>query len=178
MNRNRPARKGRNPASLSHVDGSRRLRSGGPAVDAAPLERYKFILQQLNALNENSFKVLALYQTLATATIGAGLALFVGYRNWEIDPVIARSGLVALLWLLTIIASFTILLLLIGILSWLDYRKEECELTDQIVYPGFRDPPRLKNALRWHEGYLILFVVCATAFVWVCGHVVLLPAMH
>lgn len=171
-------RKGKAPASRRQLGSSRQFRSRRPTVDAAPLERYKFILQQLHTLNENAFKVLALYQTLATATIGAGLALFVGHKKWEIDLDVARSGLVALLWLLTIIASFTTLLLLIGILSWLDYRKEECELSDEIVYPGFRNPPRLRNALRWHEGYIILFVVCSTAFVWICGYVVILPAMH
>ena len=36
------------------------------------LERYKYVLQQLNSLNENHHKYLTLYQTLMTAVIGGG----------------------------------------------------------------------------------------------------------
>lgn len=46
------------------------------------LERYRYILQQIHATNENAHRFLAIYQTLATTLVGAALALFVGYRKW------------------------------------------------------------------------------------------------
>src|SRR2546421_9327818 len=89
-----------------------------PATDFH-LERYKYILQQLNAANENVYRFLAIYQTLATTIAGAALALFVGYRKRGIDPGTARAGVVGLMCLVTLVAAFTILLILVGILTWL-----------------------------------------------------------
>jgi hypothetical protein len=120
-------------------------------MEGVRLERYKFILQQQHTLNENVYKFLALYQTLATTLVGAGLALFVGYEKWGIVAKTARAGVTALLWLLTFVAAFTALLVLIGILNWLDYRREECELANQAMYPGFRRPPQVRNMFRWYE---------------------------
>ncbi len=56
------------------------------------LERYKYILQQINAVNENVHRFLAIYQTLAVALVSGGLALFVGYRKWGIAASVARAG--------------------------------------------------------------------------------------
>ncbi len=142
------------------------------------LERYKYILQQLHTLNENVYKFLALYQTLATTLVGAGLALFVGYQGWGIDVRTARLAIVALLWLVTLVAAFTMLLIVVGVLNWIDYRREECELADEIVYPGFRRPPRIGNFVRWYETYILLFIASSIGFVWVYAEVLLLPAMH
>ena len=104
------------------------------------LERYKYILQQIHVVNENVYQFLAIYQTLAVGLISGGLALFVGYRGWGIQPSVARSGVIGLMWLTTVIAAFTVLLIIAGVLNWLDYRHEECELTDRAVRPGFRSP--------------------------------------
>jgi hypothetical protein len=147
-------------------------------LDGVQLERYKYILQQLHTLNENVYKFLALYQTLATALVGAGLALFVGYKRWGIEPATARSGIVALLWLVTLVAAFTMLLIVMGVLNWLDYRREECELADETVYPGFRKPPRLGNLFRWYETYILLFIASSMVFMWVYAINLILPAMH
>ena len=148
------------------------------ALNEVQLERYKYILQQLHTLNENVYRFLALYQTLATVLIGAGLTLFVGYKQWGLDPGTARSGVVALLWLVTLIAAFTTLLIVMGILNWLDYRHEECELADETVYPGFRKPPRLGNLFRWYETYIVLFIVSSMVFMWVYATNLILPAMR
>lgn len=84
---------GRSATLLAYADG----RSDGWGAMAAPdetrpearterhefaLERYRYILQQIHAVNENAHRFLAIYQTLATTLVGATLALFVGYRNW------------------------------------------------------------------------------------------------
>ncbi|NRQ38007.1 hypothetical protein HII36_40185 [Nonomuraea sp. NN258] len=141
------------------------------------VERYKYILQQIHTVNENVYRFLAVYQTLTVAIATAGLALFVGYRTWRIDPAIARSGLVALLWLETVVAVFTVMLIFIGIVSWLDYRREECELADEFVRPGFRKQPRKSAFVRWYETYILLFIIGLTVFLWVASRTILLPAM-
>lgn len=141
------------------------------------VERYKYILQQIHTLNENAYRFLAIYQALSTAIVGAGLALFVGYKKWAIPPPTARSGLVALMWLETLVAAFTGLLILIGIVSWIDYRKEECELTDEFIRPGFRKAPRVKSIIRWYETYIVIFILGSTAVMWVYIMQLLLPGI-
>jgi len=48
-----------------------------------------------------------------------------------------------------------------GVFSWLDYRKEEVELLNDIVKPGFRKMPTLRNFWRWYETYVILFIIAS-----------------
>jgi hypothetical protein len=147
-------------------------------VDSMQVERYKYILQQLHTLNENVYKLLAVYQTLATALVGAGLALFVGYKKWNIDAGTARAGIHSLLWLITTVAMLPMLLIVMGILNWIDYRREECELTDETVYSGFRRPPQVRNLFRWYETYIVLFIASSMVFMWVYAYTLILPAMH
>ena len=82
--------------------------------------------------------------------------MFVSYSKWNIKASTARSAELGLLILITIIAAFTVLLLVVGILSWVDYRHEECEVTEKYVAAGFRTKPRLRNFYRWYETYMIL----------------------
>jgi hypothetical protein len=141
------------------------------------IERYKYILQQVNATNENVHKFLSMYQALATTLTGSGIVLFVGYKKWEISPEIVRMGITGILWLTTFVGAFTCLLVIIGALAWLDYRKEECELTDEFVYPGFRRAPRFRNFVRWYETYVVLFIVGSGVFLWVYAELVILPTV-
>jgi len=147
------------------------------AVQAFALERYRFILQQTNAINENVFRFLALYQTIASALVTGALALFVGYRTWGIARSVARDGVIGALLLVTFIAAFTVVFLIVGTLSWLDYRREECDLTDAVVYPGFRRRPSMSNAQRWYELYIILFILLSTVVLWSLAWFIVLPAM-
>lgn len=140
---------------------------GAPVQDPSPrgekaadfeLERYKFILQEIRFLNENTHKYLTLFQTLATAIIGGGVALFAAWKNLKLTPEIARVGIESLLALFILLSIFVIFLILAGIFSWFDYRREECELLDKAVEPGFRKPPAANNFWRWQETQFILFV--------------------
>ncbi|MFA3837999.1 hypothetical protein [Streptomyces aureus] len=141
------------------------------------LERYRYILQQIQVVNENAHRFLAIYQTLATSLTGAALALFVGFRKWGISPTAARDGVIGLLILTTVVAGFTITLIIAGALSWLDYRNEECDITDEIVGPGFRQRPQVKNLLRWNETYILLFILFSAAVMWTLALVYILPAI-
>jgi hypothetical protein len=151
-----------------------------PPVDPAQpfeVERYKYILQQLHTVNENVYRFLAIYQTLATVLVGAALTLFVRYEDWKIRPEIATIGIVAILLLVTVIAGFTVLLIVVGVLNWLDYRREECELTETVVRPGFRRPPDPKNFWRWYETWIVAFIVGSVGFMWLGALAVVIPAM-
>lgn len=139
------------------------------------LERYKYILAQIHAVNENVYKFLAIYQAIATTVIGAAIAVFIWYRRWGIPAPIARQGVLGLMWLETIVAGFTALLIFIGILAWLDYRKEECELTDMAVRKGFRKQPQIGNFFRWYETYILAFIVGTTGFMWFYGLAFIVP---
>ena len=110
--------------------------------------------------------------------VGGALLLFVGYRKWGIRASVARSGVIGLMWLTTVIAAFAVMLITIGLLSWLDYRREECELTDAAVRPGFRKPPRPHNFLRWYETYIVMFILGSVAFLWWYTLGFILPEMN
>lgn len=142
------------------------------------VERYKYILQQIHTSNENIYRFLAIYQGLTTALVGAALALFVGYRGWHIAASVARAGVIGLLVLTTVVATFTVILILVGILAWLDYRNEECDLTDREVEPGFRARPRTGNFFRWYETYVMAFIIVSILVMWLLASLLILPAIH
>ncbi len=146
-------------------------------AQAFEVERYKFLLQQLHTVNENVYRFLAIYQTLATVLVGAALTLFVRWDEWKIERGIAQIGIVSILLLVTVIAAFTVLLIVIGVFTWLDYRREECALTEEAVRPGYRKAPEPRNFWRWYETYILLFIVGSVGFMWLGAAFVLLPAM-
>lgn len=149
-----------------------------PPDDATPtivVERYKYILQQIHTVNENVYRFLAIFQTLVTAIVTAALGLFVGYRKWNIAPETARTGELGLLILATVIAAFTVLLVVVGVLSWFDYRSEECDLTARYFARDFRSKPKLRNFYRWYETYIVLFIVAVTILIWILSESFIIP---
>ncbi|KOV62532.1 hypothetical protein ADL01_29200 [Streptomyces sp. NRRL WC-3618] len=141
------------------------------------LERYRYLLQQIHAVNENAHRFLAIYQTLATGLVTAALALFVGYRKWGVNPSTARGGVIGLLSLTTVVAAFTSTLIVVGAIAWFDYRNEECDITDEMVEPGFRTRPRSRNFFRWYETYVLLFILVSLMVMWLLADFFLLPAI-
>ncbi|MEV4831486.1 hypothetical protein AB0K25_24610 [Micromonospora sp. NPDC049257] len=150
---------------------------GTSAVSELHVERYKFILQQLHSLNENVYKILGIYQSLSTVLAGAGVALFVGYRKWELSPELARSGMIGIATLLTIAASFTILLIVVGMVSWFDYRNEEYHFLTEVCGLAFRSKPSLRNIFRWYEPHVIGFIIISTLALWMLVVLLMLPVM-
>lgn len=157
-------------ASLPEAPGS------SPGAEFA-LERYKFILEQIHTVNENLYRFLAIYQALATTLVGAALAVFVGYRHWSISAATARGGVIGLLALVTVVAGFTTILIVVGAVAWLDYRHEECDLTDEMVRPGFRARPSAGNVFRWYELYVLMYVWASVIAMWLLAELLVLPVM-
>jgi hypothetical protein len=147
-------------------------------VPTIVVERYKYILNQIHVVNENVYRFFAIFQALATAMVTAALGLFVGYSKWGISAETARIGVRGGLVLTTAVAAFTVLMVVIGILSWLDYRREECELTEKYFVAGFRTVPRVRNFYRWYETYIVLFIVSITAVLWILGESILVARIR
>jgi hypothetical protein len=139
------------------------------------IERYKYILQEIHALNQNFHNYLTLFQTLASAIIGIGVSLFVSRTSLNIQPDVAKVGIESLLGLLILLTVFVIASITAGIYSWFDYRKEEVELLNQVVGVGFRANPNVRNIWRWRETYLILFILLFTAAVYFFVEVRIVP---
>ncbi len=138
------------------------------------LERYKFILAQIQRLDDSLYKYLNLFQTLVTAIIGGSVALLVGWKNLKVDAETARVGIYGLLGLLCILALFFIVNVIVGILSWLDYRKDETELLNEAMGSDYRKPPRIRNCWRWYETYFIVFlVILIVAAIWFVNQLVI-----
>jgi hypothetical protein len=78
-------------------------------IQALYVERYKYILQEIHALNENIHKYLSLFQALATALATAGVAVFVGREQLKLSSDVAGTAIQGLLGLLVILAAFVIL---------------------------------------------------------------------
>lgn len=126
------------------------------------LERYKYILQQLNMLNDYTHKYLTLFQTLVTAVIGGGIVIFISWKELKIDAEIARVALRGIMVLLVVLALFVIASIIAGIFSWFDYRREETKLLNEAVSANFREQPKIGNIWRWYEFYAVLFFVTVT----------------
>jgi hypothetical protein len=135
-------------------------------ADDFKLERYKYINGQLAALNESVHKYLLFYQTLAAAIVGGVAAFIISAPEHDVAPAISNSIIRAAGWLLFMGGLFTSFLVGSSILSWFDYRKEECELLDQCVAAGWREKPKALNFWRWPETWILLLVLLATLFLW------------
>lgn len=126
------------------------------------LERYKYILQQLNSLNEHTHKNLTLFQTLITAIAGGAIIIFISWKDLKIDATIAKISLNGLIILIIVLALFVITSIVAGVFSWIDYRREEVKLLNDAVNSNFRDLPTWRNIWRWYELYVALFIVIVT----------------
>jgi hypothetical protein len=127
--------------------------------DNFALERYKYIQQQMGALNQNIYRYLTLFQTLATAIVGAIVAIFASWQSANVSAEVAKVGIRSLLGLLTVLALFVVFSVSVGIASWFDYRKEEVELLGKVGRSDLRAAPRLKNLWRWYETCIIFFII-------------------
>jgi hypothetical protein len=133
------------------------LKSG--PINPLIVERYKYILSEIQSLNENIHRFITLFQTLTTAIVGGGVAFLASWKNFNLTPQIALTIIRSLEGLLTLTTGFIVVSIIIGMVSWYDYRKEETELLDKYIEPGFRKSPRWKNFIRWHETYTIIFML-------------------
>ncbi len=142
------------------------------------LERYKYILQELRSLSDRVYKYLTLFQTLTTAIVAGGVAVFVGWKSLKISAEMAIAGIQGLLGLLVILAVFVVISILAGMFSWFDYRREEVRLLDETVRPGYRKAPEWGNWWRWSETHILILVVCVTIIIHVFAQYRVIPLIQ
>lgn len=142
------------------------------------LERYKYVLSQIQTLNSGVFKYLGLFQALATAIIGAVAALLLAWQEFSLDPDMTKVSIRGLLGLLTILGVYTVVSITAGIFSWVDYRREETRILNEAIRPGYRDEPNIGNFWRWYEFYFVLFTIIVVVAIWVFTEAKLFPLIH
>jgi magnesium-transporting ATPase (P-type) len=128
--------------------------------------RYEHILEQIQSVNENVFRFLAIYQTLISALAAGQILLFINHQRWALTLSTTRIGLVGILVLETIVGVFASLMIIVGALNWFDYRSEECDISDVVLGRSFRKRPSLSNWYRWYETYIVIFIVLSVATLW------------
>lgn len=141
---------------------SRRDNTEPGSADLFALERYKYLLLQKQHLNDKTFKVLGIYQTLCVA-LGAGV--FVVYsagENGELTADAARSFILLIGVLFEVASLFAILSLLSGVAAWVSYKVDEIEMEVGLGMPA-RPKPRLSDFLRWYETYFIGLIALGAA---------------
>jgi hypothetical protein len=139
--------------------------------------RYQHILKQIQFVDANVFRFLAIYQTLISALVAGQVLLFVNRQHWSLGASTARVGLVAILVLETLAGVFASLMIIIGVWNWIDYRSEECDISDAVLGRSFRQRPSLSNWYRWYETYLIVFIFCSLIIIWILVEVWMIPAV-
>lgn len=132
-------------------------------AESFKLERLKFVLQQIDRLNERFHRYVAQFQTLATLIVGAAAAVVVGRTDAQLSVQVTTQLITGLFGLLTLVAVFVIVLIATGMAAWFDYRMEEKRILDEALGAGYRHAPSVRQLLRWHETYVILMIVAATA---------------
>lgn len=123
------------------------------------LERLKYVLSQQAFLNEHSHKYLTVFQSIVTAIVLAGVAVFMSWEKLSIPAEVARAAMRALELLLGATGAFVFVVIATNVASWWDYREEEVEILDTTVGKGFRKAPSLNGIWRWYEAWLMLLVL-------------------
>lgn len=144
---------------------------------AFQVERYKFILQEIHTLNENFHKYLILFQTLLTGILSGGVVIFTSWQNLAIPPEVVKLSIQSLLGVMIVLTLFVVTTIIVGVISWFDYRNEEVDLLDAMVGKGFRKKPSVSNIWRWHETYLIIFILVIVVSIYFYVRLIMLPAI-
>nr|AVJ40384.1 hypothetical protein CLM75_24710 [Pseudomonas lurida] len=126
------------------------------------LERYKYILERKQSLNEATFKIAAIYQVIIVALGLAQFNVIAMTSSKSITLSTAEFASTCLLCMLAILTLLIIALLLGGIFSWLKYRSDERNIEIQI-FGKSREPTSISNIFRWYETYIALIVILVFA---------------
>lgn len=139
------------------------------------LERYKHINNEISKMNTNIHTYLNQFQTIATTIIVGAVLIFVNWKPLSVEPNIAILSIKALYLFLSMLSGFIVVRILAGVFSWLDYRKEETELLNELLGEGFRKKPSFGSFWRWDEFYSIIMVVLVAVIFIVISEAIIIP---
>lgn len=125
------------------------------------IERYKYILLNRNQLNNNTFKIITLYQIILFGTFTAFYNIYQSKLVSSIKKIYCDT-----LMLLFFLSSLILVMVLLGgILSWLDSRHDEIKILVR-VSDYKKEKISWQSIFKWYETYitfsilLISFIVC------------------
>lgn len=125
------------------------------------IERYKYILLNRNQLNNNTFKIITLYQIILFGTFTAFYNIYQSKLVSSIKKIYCDT-----LMLLFFLSSLILVMVLLGgILSWLDSRRDEIQILVRVSNYK-KEKISWQSIFKWYETYitfailLISFIVC------------------
>ncbi|WP_252088843.1 hypothetical protein [Pseudomonas sp. MWU13-3659] len=122
------------------------------------IEKYKYILARKQALNEVTFKIVAVYQALILALFAGQYAVYTSAGKGTLTPALALQSTYVLFALFVMVSVLILALLVGGVFSWMSYRQDESEI--ELAVTGVpKRPIALADLWRWYETYLVLFVL-------------------
>lgn len=124
------------------------------------VSRYKYIIEKINKLDEqyrdNTNLAYKISLSLLTFIILSKLSFSEGKINFlTLELAIKSAAIIAIIFFV-----YLTLLSICHLLSWFDFRQEECELFERMNLSELRNKPTWKNIYRWSELYFI--VLCIT----------------
>ena len=122
-------------------------------------ERYRFILEKIQFLDQSTYKLLALFQSLTCAVIGAAVTVLITWKSLSLTAKTAQMAILSLFYLFSLLVIFVIASMVAVMCSWYDYRKEEVELINKSVQEDIRASPSKGNLWRWTETWFIALVL-------------------
>lgn len=139
------------------------------------LERYKHINSEISRMNANIHTYLNQFQTIATAVIVGAVLIFINWKPLSVEPTIAILSIKALYLFLFMLSGFIVIRILAGVFSWVDYRKEETKLLNEIMDEDFRKEPSFNSFWRWDEFYSILMIILVSLSFAVFSEIIIIP---
>ena len=127
-------------------------------IDVFLLERYKYVLSQKQGLNGATLQIITIYQTGLALVVSGQFAIVAAVVAAKLDPGVARAGSFALFGLMSVLSTFSLLLLVSGVGAWLGYRREEAQI-EREVFNVSRPAPNLKSAITWYETYFGIAII-------------------
>ncbi|WEK29130.1 MAG: hypothetical protein P0Y58_19760 [Candidatus Pseudomonas phytovorans] len=122
------------------------------------LEKYRYVLAQKQALNEATFKIVAVYQALVLALAAGQYTVVTAYAKAQLKPSWALPSSYMLLGLFIMVSALILALLVGGVLSWKGYRDDESKIEHEVLGVP-KAAIKWRSLLCWYETYLVLFVL-------------------
>ncbi|WP_370417012.1 hypothetical protein AB9Q29_000030 (plasmid) [Pantoea vagans] len=121
------------------------------------IEKYKYILMRRNDLNSNTFKIITLYQVICFAF---GASFYQVYAS-DLKKTLKIMFCDGLVLFFSISTMFIIMMLIGGVISWLNYKKEEREIIEKLGIEHEKHKGSI-NFMYWYETYIIILAVAIT----------------
>ena len=120
------------------------------------LEKYRYVLEQKRSLNDKTFALLSVYQSIFGLACGGLAVIFMGdgVKNSEKKEVAIDALILAVCG----VGVLTVLLLVCGIISWKRYKSQQIRIEEAVNGVKISQSSRY-DLFRWYETYIIIAVI-------------------